>query len=105
MTAEELARFNGKDGQPAYVAVNNVLYDVSASAMWQNGNHLDQHQAGCDLTEELKSAPHVRKVIERFPTVGRLEEKPEPAAGSSAKPVLIVIGLLLLGLIGWLVLY
>ena len=104
MTAEELARFNGKDGQPAYVAVNNVLYDVSASAMWLNGNHLDQHQAGQDLTEELKSAPHVRKVIERFPTVGRLEQKQKPAAGSAAKPVFIVIGLLVIALVGWLVL-
>lgn len=77
MTKEELATFNGNNGQPAYVAVNGTIYDVSASPMWANGNHVDSHTAGHDLTEELKSAPHVRAVVERFPVVGKLEE-PQP---------------------------
>jgi len=77
MTKEELEKFNGKDGQPAYVAVSGTIYDVSSSGMWENGNHADAHSAGHDLTEELKSAPHVRAVVERFPVVGRLEQ-PQP---------------------------
>ncbi len=76
MTKEELAAFNGNNGQPTYVAVNGIIYDVSASKLWAGGNHFDSHQAGQDLTEELKKAPHVRAVVERFPTVGRLEEPP-----------------------------
>jgi predicted heme/steroid binding protein len=77
MTLEELAQFNGKDGQPAYVAVNDVIYDLSKSSYWENGNHVDSHQAGQDLTEDLKRAPHVRAVVERFPVVGTLEKPPE----------------------------
>lgn len=104
MTREELAKFDGRNGQPAYVAVNNVIYDVSSSAMWQAGNHVDQHQAGQDLTEDLKRAPHVRKVVERFPTVGRLEEVKQPEASSSGKIVVITIGILVILVIGWLAL-
>ncbi|TRO83282.1 cytochrome b5 domain-containing protein [Desulfuromonas acetexigens] len=77
MTKEELAKFDGRDGRKAYVAVNEKVYDVSESPLWQAGNHQGMHQAGADLTEELKSAPHVRAVVERFPVVGHLEE-PEP---------------------------
>ena len=73
MTKEELAKFDGRDGQPVYVAVSNTIYDLSESSYWKDGNHLDSHRAGQDLTEELKKAPHVRAVVERFPVVGRLE--------------------------------
>lgn len=77
MTKEELAGFDGCDGRPTYVAVNDTIYDLSGSSQWIEGNHLDTHQAGRDLTEELKSAPHVRAVVERFPVVGKLEKPPE----------------------------
>ena len=79
MTREELATHNGKNGQSAYVAVSGTIYDVSESDYWREGNHVDAHQAGQDLTVELKSAPHVRSVVERFPVAGKLEEKPAVA--------------------------
>lgn len=75
MTIEELTQFDGRDGRAAYVAVNGVIYDVSKSPRWQNGHHEESHQAGQDLTEELKSAPHLRTVIERFPVVGKVDNK------------------------------
>lgn len=82
MNATELSRHDGRDGRPAYVAVSGKIYDVSASPLWRGGNHQGAHQAGQDLTEELKKAPHVRAVIERFPVVGELEaEAPTKAAG------------------------
>lgn len=74
MTAEELAKNDGQEGRPAYVAVGGLIYDVSASSRWGQGNHEGVHQAGRNLTKELKSAPHVRTVVECFPVVGRLEE-------------------------------
>jgi len=77
MTQEELVQHDGKDGRKAYVAVNGKVYDVSASPLWMGGDHQRLHQAGGDKTEELKAAPHVRTVVERYPVVGRLEE-PEP---------------------------
>jgi len=33
-TTAELSRYNGKDGNPAYVAVNGVVYDVTNNAAW-----------------------------------------------------------------------
>ncbi|WP_432821115.1 cytochrome b5 domain-containing protein [Trichloromonas sp.] len=77
MTREELAQHDGKDGRKAYVAVNGKVYDVSASPLWASGDHQGLHNAGGDMTEEIKSAPHVRAVVDRFPVVGQLEE-PEP---------------------------
>jgi len=74
MTKEELAQHDGKDGRKAYVAVSGNVYDVSDSPMWDETGHQGLHQAGRDLTEELKSAPHVRTVMERFPIIGQLEE-------------------------------
>lgn len=102
MTHEELAAHNGQDGKRAYVAVNGTIYDVTDSPHWENGLHPPDHQAGQDLTEELKSAPHVRAVIERFPVVGTLAES-DPGMSSADKSKLkvalilaVIIGLVLL---------
>lgn len=76
MTLQELAQYDGKDGRKAYVAVNGTIYDLTDSERWQNGHHEGAHQAGADLTEELKAAPHVRSVIERFPVVGKVAPDP-----------------------------
>jgi predicted heme/steroid binding protein len=84
MTREELAGYDGREGRPAYVAVNGKIYDFTDSRLWAAGNHLQQHQAGQDLTEALLKAPHVRAVVERFPVVGHIEEPvppPAPALG------------------------
>lgn len=69
---EELARYNGKEGNPAYIVYNGNVYDVSKSFLWQKGNHQVLHQAGADLTEALKQAPHGADLLKRFPVVGTL---------------------------------
>ena len=91
MTRSELAKHDGRDGRPAYIAVSGTVYDVTASPLWPGGDHQGAHQAGQDLTEELKSAPHVRAVVERFPVVGHLEEAPPPKAAGSGKGVIIAV--------------
>ena len=92
MTIEELAQYDGRDGRPAYVAVSGVIYDVSGSPLWKDGHHVDSHHAGHDLTEELKSAPHVRSVIERFPVIGKIElSAPAPAKKTGGIPLLSII--------------
>lgn len=101
MTRDELARNDGKEGRKAFVAVSGTVYDVTQSERWADGQHEGQHQAGCDLTQELKSAPHVRAVVERFPVVGSLEEPQPEAKGGSGKwfavgAILIVLILALL---------
>ena len=99
MTLTELQKFDGKEDQSAYVAVNNIIYDVTSSSYWRQGNHLDSHQAGGDLTEELKNAPHVRTVIERFPVVGRLETVPRPTEKKLSLVSIIIMAAVLLLLI------
>lgn len=92
MTIEELARFDGREGRAAYISVNNVIYDVSSSKRWEDGHHEGAHQAGQDLTEELKTAPHVKAVVERFPIVGKIENKVVPARKTtSGIPLLSII--------------
>ena len=70
-TLEELAGFDGRDGKPAYVAYEGVVYDVTESAMWPDGDHEGQHAAGLDLTKEHEDAPHDVYVTD-FPEVGKL---------------------------------
>jgi len=70
-TVAELAGFNGKDGRPAYVAYQGVVYDVTESAMWGDGDHEGMHFAGADLTAEHDEAPHDVYVTD-FTEVGRL---------------------------------
>lgn len=73
LTLEELAKFNGKDGARAYVAVDGVIYDVTDSALWKNGGH-NGFEAGQDLTEGItEKSPHGLKVLERMPKVGTLK--------------------------------
>ena len=70
-TAEELATYNGQNGQPAYVAYDGKVYDMSDSPMWEDGDHEGMHYAGADLTAEHDDAPH-DVVVTDFPLVGTL---------------------------------
>jgi predicted heme/steroid binding protein len=70
-TAEELAAADGKEGRPAYVAYQGVVYDLSESPMWAGGDHEGMHVAGHDLTAEQDDAPHDVHVTD-FPKVGQL---------------------------------
>jgi len=71
---EELARYNGKNGAPAYIAYKGKVYDVSASFIWRDGRHQVVHNAGEDLTDSLEQAPHGVELLERFPVIGILLE-------------------------------
>jgi predicted heme/steroid binding protein len=76
-TLEDLAEFDGKDGRPAYIAVDGVVYDVSASSKWPEGEHTVCNlgsMAGQDLSEAITQAPtRMRSNLERMPVVGTLE--------------------------------
>ena len=72
LTLEELAKFNGKDGAHAYVAVDGVIYDVTDSKAWANGAH-NGFEAGKDLTKEIKEvSPHGVAKLENVVRVGVL---------------------------------
>lgn len=70
-TAAQIAEFNGKNGKPAYVAYKGVVYDVTESAQWLDGDHLG-HEAGNNLTDQMEIAPHSDEVMERMKKVGTL---------------------------------
>jgi predicted heme/steroid binding protein len=72
-TEDELATYNGKDGNPAYVAIDGVVYDVTNSDEWNDGEHKNGVTAGQDLTDELGSSPHGDSVLGDLPVVGSLE--------------------------------
>ena len=73
LTADELAEYNGMDGQPAYIAVDGVIYDVSNVSQWKNGQH-NGFSAGKDLTEEIKTkSPHGVSKLTGLPVVGTLK--------------------------------
>jgi len=71
LTRAQLALHNGQDKPTIYVSFQGIVYDVSASRLWKNGQHY-QHWAGQDLTEELKDAPHNQQVFEKFKVVAQL---------------------------------
>ena len=74
LTLEELAEFDGQDGQPAYIAVDGDIYDVTDSTRWRNGQH-NGYTAGNDLTEEIKTiSPHGVSKLKTVPMIGRLKE-------------------------------
>jgi predicted heme/steroid binding protein len=73
-TKEELARCNGKDGTPAYIAFRGKVYDVGGSFLWMGGRHQVLHDAGVDLTGALESAPHGEDLLGRVPIIGVLAE-------------------------------
>jgi len=79
ITADSLPGFDGRDGRKAVVAYEGKLYDVSASPKWREGAHMRKHQAGQDLSEAIKGAPHGPDLLERFPVVGALQSSPQAA--------------------------
>ncbi len=72
--ADELARFNGENGNPIYVAFDGKVYDVSESKLWRRGQHMNRHRSGNDLTSDMQAAPHESDVLERYPQVGILKK-------------------------------
>ena len=72
LTADELAKFDGRNGNPAYIAYQGKIYDVSESSFWLGGDHLGAHQAGKDLTSEMDIAPHGPENLDRVKLIGVL---------------------------------
>ena len=85
-TTSELKKFDGKDGNPAYVAFQGRVYDVTGSRLWADGKHMGFHTAGKELTETIANAPHSQEVLDRFPQIGELTPE-EPAPQGLAKRI------------------
>jgi predicted heme/steroid binding protein len=71
-TLEELAKYDGKDGKPAYLAFKGKVYDVTGNAFWEGGDHWGTHSAGHDLTSEIEAAPHGPEPLDNVKLIGVL---------------------------------
>ena len=76
LTPEELSSFNGKDGQPIYIAFQGKVYDVTKSPLWAKGLHMNRHPVAKDFTGEISAAPHGPEVLERYPQIGVVKKGP-----------------------------
>ncbi len=68
-TLQELSKYDGKDGRPAYVAVDGNVYDLTT--VFANGNHYS-HLAGKELTSAFYSK-HVKSQLSKYKIVGKLK--------------------------------
>jgi predicted heme/steroid binding protein len=76
---ESLKEFNGKEGKAVYIAHQGKVFDVTNSKFWKTGVHMKRHPSGTDLTADIEAAPHGPEVLDRYPQVGILKTKEEPA--------------------------
>jgi membrane-associated progesterone receptor component len=72
-TRAELSGYNGKDGSPAYVAINGTVYDVTNNAGWAAATHFGL-TAGRDLTNEFSSCHAGQPILNRLRVVGTMAE-------------------------------
>ena len=70
-TKAELAKYNGKSGMPAYVAVNGTVYDVTNNAAWGAATHFGL-AAGNDLTAQFASCHTGQPILQKLPVVGKM---------------------------------
>jgi predicted heme/steroid binding protein len=73
-TLEELAFYDGKEGRPAYVAINGTVYDVSNINRWAGGMHFGL-SAGNDVSDQF-GVCHLGRtaVLNQLPIVGILTD-------------------------------
>ncbi len=73
LTPEILARFDGVERQEAYVAVDNLVYDVTD--VFSGGTH-QGNEAGQDLTDVFhEDSPHDMDTLDGYHIVGLLVEE------------------------------
>lgn len=71
-TLEELSAFNGTNGNPPYVAVNGIVYDMSNIGPWAGGTHFGL-LAGNNLTDQFISCHRgAQSVLNKLNQVGIL---------------------------------
>lgn len=73
-TISELSKYDGTNGNPAYVAVNAIVYDVTNNPAWAAATHFGL-KAGGDYTSEFASCHANQDILSKLKTVGRLQDE------------------------------
>ncbi len=72
-TSQDLSGFDGKNGNPAYVAIDGTVYDVTDNAAWAAATHFGL-KVGNDLTSEFVSCHAGQPILSKLKVVGKLVE-------------------------------
>ena len=72
-TLNELSEYNGRNGNPAYVAIEGIVYDVSNEPVW-NERKNKGITAGEDLTEQFNYYHGMDEILNNAPKVGVVTE-------------------------------
>lgn len=72
-TPEELSKYNGRSGNPAYIAVDGTVYDVTGNAAWGGAAHFGL-SAGNDLSGQFAPCHAGQPVLNKLKVVGKIAE-------------------------------
>ncbi len=73
LTMEDIAYYDGKEGRPAYIVIEGVIYDVTNVTHWAEGTHFG-FEAGTDMTDALDvEAPHEADLLKEAEVVGKIK--------------------------------
>jgi Predicted heme/steroid binding protein len=72
-TLFELSQYDGKNGKPAYVAIDGIVYDVSNESAFRNLKDIE-NIAGNDLTEQYNFFNRINEIINKASKIGELEK-------------------------------
>ena len=70
LTIDQLAQYDGREGSPAYIAVNGIIYDISPIPQWAQGVHFGV-SAGQDVTRRVQLC-HGSQILNLLKVVGRI---------------------------------
>jgi predicted heme/steroid binding protein len=77
MTIQELSKYNGKNGEKSYVAIDGIIYDTTNANGWKDGVHTKSGGkivAGIDASKEIEQSPHKKEVLKDLKKVGKLKK-------------------------------
>lgn len=70
-TAEDLAKFNGQEGQLPYVAIHGVVYNVVSQNGWVNGGYRG-YLSGQDISSFPDLSESRKQIVKSAPVTGKL---------------------------------
>lgn len=68
-TLQELAEHDGQNGNPAYLAINGIVYDVTRVQLLKDGRHHGV-MPGNDVSDQFV---HNQSILNRLQVIGTLE--------------------------------
>ena len=88
-TEKELSAFNGKEGTPAYIAVNGTVFDVSSVLGWDSGGYKG-YGAGQDMSMYLPFLDG-EVIVSGATLVGKLVKAMSPRMVAKTKTQKLII--------------